>query len=103
MLGGRVVLLHHLPESVSRGPKRRGRGPVLGGRGGPLEQLIVEQTVHVQTGQQAGRKRGRRGGCHYGRRHHGGRGDHGHRSVFAFHEVQRFHLNRSNTCGGCRG
>lgn len=93
MLGSRVVLLHHLPEPVRRGPERSGGGggAVLGGRGGPLEQLIVEHAVHVQAGQKAGRKRGRRGGRHDRRRHHGGRGDHSHRSVFAFHEIQWFH------------
>lgn len=91
MLGGRVVLLHHLPEPVRRGPERSGGGAVLGGHGGPLEQLIVEHAVHVQAGQKAGRERGRRGGRHDGRRHHGGRSDHGHRSIFAFHEIQRFH------------
>lgn len=91
MLRGRVVLLHHLPEPVSRRPERRGGGTVLCGRGGPLEQLIVEHAVHVQARQQPGREPGRRGGRHDGRRHHGGRGDHGHRSVFTFHEVQRFH------------
>jgi len=89
------VLLHHLPEPVSRCPERRGGGAggtVLCGRGRPLEQLIVEHAVHVQAGQQAGREHGRRGGRHDGRRHHRGRGDHRHRSVFAFHEVQRFHV-----------
>lgn len=90
MLRGRIMLLHHLPEPVRRCPEGRG-GAVLGGRGGPLEQLIVEHAVHVQAGQQSGRETGRRGGRHDGRRHHGGRGDHGHRSVFTFHEVQRFH------------
>lgn len=56
MLGSRVVLLHHLPEPVRRGPERSGGGggAVLGGRGGPLEQLIVEHAVHVQAGQKAG-------------------------------------------------
>jgi len=50
------VLLHHLPEPVSRCPERRGGGAggtVLCGRGRPLEQLVVEHAVHVQAGQQA--------------------------------------------------
>jgi len=96
MLRGRIVLLHHLPEPVGRRPEgKRGRGgAVLRGRGGPLEQLIVEHAVHVQAGQQAGREHGRRGGRNDGRRHHRGRGDYRHRSVFAFHEVQRFHHGR---------
>lgn len=46
MLGGRVVLLHHLPEPVSRCPQGRG-GAILGGRGSSLEQLIVQHAVHV--------------------------------------------------------
>ncbi|KAE9539763.1 hypothetical protein AGLY_005015, partial [Aphis glycines] len=56
LLCGRVVLLHHLPEPVSRCPERRGGGAggtVLCGRGRPLEQLVVEHAVHVQAGQQA--------------------------------------------------
>lgn len=51
MLGGRVVLLHYLPEPVSRCPERRGGRTVLRRGRGPLEQLVVEHAVHVQAGQ----------------------------------------------------
>lgn len=92
MLSSRVVLLHHLPEPVGRRPERRsGRGAVLCCRGGPLEQLIVEHAVHVQAGQQSGREYRSRGRRDDWRRYHGGRCDHGHRSVFPFHQIQRFH------------
>jgi len=62
VLGGRIVLLHHLPEPVGRWPERSGRGAVVGGRGRSLEQLVVDYAVHVQAGQQTGREgSGRRG------------------------------------------